>query len=99
MILYTAGEVMMEFKFSEAHIKKRTKIIFIGLFCCVFAALGFIFYLTNFDVKKSIYIAGIVILWNAVIFIIEVPLIFRSMRKMKVLVLDDKIIKRCGRKE
>ena len=90
---------MMEFNFSETYIKKRLDIVLITFFVCAFLIIGFGLYLTSFDLEGTVIISGIVILQMAVIFAIEVPLIFRSLRKMKVVVLDDKIIKQCGKKE
>ena len=66
------------------------------LFLC---ALGFALFICDFNVWLALYAVGVPFLIMASILAIERFLIDRSLRKMKVLIYEDKIIKQCGKRQ
>jgi hypothetical protein len=62
------------------------------------AAIGFA-YSTGLDVKGTLITAAGAFLMCAAVIAIEIPLLHGSSRKMKILIDDDRIVKKCGQRE
>ena len=90
---------MDQFDFSENHIRKTNRnmlIIISFLFLC---GIGFALFISDFDVSLALPAVGIPCLIMASIYTIEILLLNRSNRKMKVFIYEDKIIKQCGKRQ
>lgn len=89
---------MSEFNFSESFIRRRKRLILIVFPFIALCVLVFAFFITGFKILPLL-ISSITFLILAAIVTIELLLIFRSLRKMKVIVYDDKLIKQSGNKK
>jgi len=91
------SEPLYQFNFSEGNIKKKNHDVFLPvLIVCVFA---FALFITGFKIKEALLCSCPVLLITLVIRFIEVPLIRRSLRKIKAFIHNDKIVKQCGKHE
>lgn len=90
---------MREFNFSEGFLKARNRDILIASPFLALTILSSILLFTGAGLKETLTALSIAILAAAAIFAIEWPLVSRSLRNMKVLVLEDKITKRSGKTE
>jgi len=91
---------MNEFEFSESHIKKTTRIfLFIVFPTLMLCLVGFASFISGFNIGKTIMSMAIASLMMGIIFAIEFPLINRRLRKMKVAIFDDRLVRRSGKKK
>jgi len=90
------GDFMEQFNFSESRIRKTKRNILIFFPFVILCLAGFALFITDYKVKVLIPL-GVIFLIMTAIFAIEGLLINRSLRKMKVLIYEDKIIKQCGK--
>jgi len=88
-----------EFGFSETFIRKGNRTILVSILYIIFVAVGFSLYLSNFQIKKTLFVVGYALLITGTIIAIEIPLINRRLRKLKVLIDEDKLIRQCGKKQ
>jgi hypothetical protein len=65
----------------------------------IFFAVAFALYVSNFRIEKAMVAAGIAILIFGIIMTIEIPLINRRLRKLKVFIYEDKLIRQCGKNQ
>jgi hypothetical protein len=86
------GDFMNQFNFSESHIQKTNRIMLIIFPFLILCAVGFALFITDYKVKVLIPL-GVIFLIMTAILAIEALLINRSLRKMKVLIHEDEIIK------
>lgn len=88
---------MQEFKFSEKTLKRNYKFCFLA----ILIAIPGVFLITVLAGKTNIHTllvaCGITAVILLLILAIELPLLNRSMRKMKVIIEDDRIIKQYSR--
>lgn len=90
---------MRQFDFSETAPKRRTRSLVITLLVCALYVSLFAHLATDIATGMILKAIGITAVWVLIIFVVEFPLINRSMRAMKVLVYDDKIVKQYRRGE
>jgi hypothetical protein len=88
---------MEEFNFSESRIQKTNRIILFLIPFLILCTAGFALFIFDLKVITVIIPLGIRFLILTAILAIEILLINRSLRKMKVLIREDKIIKQCGK--
>ena len=90
---------MKEFGYSETFIREGNRgILFFGLFLVPFLAI-FALYLSNFRIEKALIPLGFTLLIFGIITAIEIPLINRRLRKLRILIDEDKLVKQCGKKQ
>lgn len=89
---------MNQFNFSESHIRKTNRNILIVFPFVILCAVGFALSIADYKVKVLIPLSVIFFIMTAIL-AIEKLLIDRSLRKMKVLIYEDKIIKQCGKSQ
>ena len=90
---------MREFGYSETFIREGNRgILFFGLFLVPFLVI-FALYVSNFRIEKALIPLGFTLLISGLIIAIEIPLFNRIMRKPKVFIDEDKLIKQCGKKQ
>ena len=73
--------------------------IFVFFPVFVVCIVGFSLFIFGFEIKEALLCSGYVLLILAVIWIVEISLLFRRQRKIKAFIYDDKIVKQCGRHE
>jgi len=90
---------MREFGYSETVIKQLNR-IFLILFClmAVFLVI-FALYFSNLRIEKTLIVTGRTLLLLGIIFLVEPLLINRRLRKLKVLIYEDKLVRQCGKKQ
>ena len=88
---------MYQFNFSESRIRKTKRIMLILLPFLILCTVGFALFIADYKVSKVLIPLGVMFLIMTAILAIEIPLINRSLRKMKVLIYEDEIIKQCGK--
>ena len=88
---------MEQFNFSESHIRKTNRNILIVFPFVILCAAGFALFIFDLKVSTVIIPLGVRFLIITAILAIEILLMNRSSRKMKVLIYEDKIIKQCGK--
>ena len=90
---------MREFSCAETFIKQTNRLFLI--FFCVIAVCLVIFalYFSNFRIERALIAAGKTLLFAGIIFFIEILLINRRLRKLKVLIYEDKLVRQCGKKQ
>jgi len=59
----------------------------------------FALYLSNFRIEKVLIPLGFTLLIFGIIIAIEIPLINRRLRKLRILIDEDKLVKQCGKKQ
>ena len=90
---------MREFDFSEKIIREeRRRLLVIFCFLALFIVI-FALYISNFRIEEALIAVGITLLVVGIIFSVEIPLINRRLRKLKVLIYEDKLVKQCGKKQ
>lgn len=91
---------MSEFDFSEDHIKKTHRIILIVVIpLTVVFAVVFSLILSDFDVKEASIVACGALLLSGTCLVIGTRRANRSLRRMRVLSDEDKIVKQCGKSQ
>jgi len=90
---------MREFGFSEISIRQGSRMILVFILFLIFFLLAFALYFSNFRIEKALVAVGITILILGTIMAIETPLINRRLRKLKVFIYEDKLIRQCGKKQ
>ncbi len=93
-----SGINVTEFNYSESVIRQRKSLILTVFPFIALCFLMFAFFITGFKIRPLL-ISSTTFLILAAIVTIPVLLIFRSLRKMKVIVYDDKLIKQSGNKK
>ena len=88
-----------EFGFSETFIREGYKRILVCTIFLIFVLLAFALYITNFRIEKALVGVGYTLLITGTILAIEIPLINRRQRKLKVVIDEDKLIRQCGKKQ
>lgn len=88
---------MEQFNFSESRIQKTNRIILFLIPFLILCTAGFALFISDYKVSKVLIPLGVTSLIMTAIFAIETPLTNRSLRKMKVLIHEDEIIKQCGK--
>ena len=88
---------MEQFNFSESRIQKTNRIMLIIFPFFILCAAGFALFISDYKVSKALITLVVPFLIMTAILAIEIPLINRSLRKMKVLIYEDEIIKQCGK--
>jgi len=73
--------------------------ILVFILFLIFFLLAFALYFSNFRIEKALVAVGITILILGTIMAIETPLINRRLRKLKVFIYEDKLIRQCGKKQ
>ena len=91
------GEI--EFNFSERYIQQRKHSLLILFFFMALGIIWFCLLITDYNVIETLRVSSIVILIFAIILTIEIPLIFSSLRKMKLKIYDNKIVKHYGKRQ
>lgn len=88
-----------EFEINKTSIweKKRTILVITVLF--IFFIVAFALYVSEFRMQKALTSVGITVLILGTISAIEIPLLNRRMRKLKVLIDEDRLIIQCGKKQ
>jgi len=90
---------MREFGYSETFIREGNRgILIFGLFLVPFLAI-FALYLSNFRIEKALIPLVFTLLIFGIITAIEIPLINRRLRKLRILIDEDKLVKQCGKKQ
>lgn len=90
---------MKEFGYSETFIREGNRgILIFGLFQVPFLAI-FALYVSNFRIEKVLIPLGFTLLIFGITIAIEIPLINRRMRKLKVFIDEDKLTIQCGKKQ
>ena len=90
---------MKEFCYSETFIKQLNR-IFLILFCLMAVSLViFALYFSNLGIEKTLIVTGRTLLLLGIIFLVEPLLINRRIRKLKVLIYEDKLVSQCGKKQ
>ena len=90
---------MKEFGFPETSIRKANRALLIFWLSMVPFLAIFALYVTNFRIEKALIPLGFTLLISGLIIAIEIPLFNRIMRKPKVFIDEDKLIKQCGKKQ
>jgi protein-S-isoprenylcysteine O-methyltransferase Ste14 len=88
-----------EFGFSETFIRQGYRRILVCTIFLIFFIVAFALYLSNFRIEKALTAVGYTILITSIILAIEIPLINRRQRKLKVVIDEDKLIRQCGKKQ
>jgi membrane protein YdbS with pleckstrin-like domain len=88
-----------EFGFSETSIRERIRTLLVAFLFFAVSAVVFCLFVLNLNLKPALAVSGITLLYLAVIMAIEIPLINWRLRKLKVFVDGDKIVKQCGKKQ
>ena len=88
---------MEQINFSESRIQKTNRIMLIFFPFLILCAAGLALFISDYKVSKVLIPLGVTSLIMTAILAIEIPLINRSLRKMKVLIYEDEIIKQCGK--
>ena len=90
---------MREFGYSETFIREGNRgILFFGLFLVPFLVI-FALYVSNFRIEKALIPLGFTLLIFGIIIAIEIPLSNRRLRKLRILIDEDKLVKQCGKKQ
>jgi hypothetical protein len=89
----------IEFGFSEASIRKGNILILVLILFLLPFLVIFALYLSHLDIKATLVAVSYTILIFGIITAIEIPLMNRSMRKLKVFVDKDKLIRQCGKRK
>ncbi|MHC4143719.1 MAG: hypothetical protein ACYSWW_12990 [Planctomycetota bacterium] len=90
---------MREFGFSGTFIREgRRRILVLILFLTAFL-LAFALYYSDFRIERALVAVGICLLILGVIMAIEIPLINRRLRKLRVLIYEDKLVRQCGKRQ
>ncbi|OHB84324.1 MAG: hypothetical protein A2Z38_08440 [Planctomycetes bacterium RBG_19FT_COMBO_48_8] len=90
---------MREFGYSETFIREGNRgILIFGLFLVPFLVI-FALYVSNFRIEKALIPLGFTLLIFGIIIAIEIPLINRRLRKLRILIDEDKLVKQCGKKQ
>ena len=90
---------MIEFEISESSIGQKKRIILITSVFLIFFLVLFALYVSNFKIHKALVGLGITILVLGIGSVIEIAILNRIIRKPKVLVDEEKLIKQCGKKQ
>ena len=90
---------MREFGYSENFIREGDRRLLVFSCFLIFYLLAFALYFTNFRIQKALSAVGITVLIFGTISIIELYLLNRRMRKLKVLIDEDRLIIQCGKKQ
>ena len=88
-----------EFGFSEASLRERRRTLLVAFLFFTFSAVIFSLFVFDLNVKAALVAAGICLLNVAVIMAIEIPLINWRLRRLKVFIDEDKIVKQCGKRQ
>jgi len=88
-----------EFGFSETFIRQGYRRILVCTIFLIFFIAAFALYLFNFRIEKALTAVGYILLITGIILAIEIPLINRRQRKLKVVIDEDKLIRQCGKKQ
>lgn len=94
-----AGNVMNQFDFSESRIRKTNRNMLIFAPFLILCVAGFALFIADYKVSKVLIPLGVTFLIMMTILAIEIPLMNRSSRKMKVIIYEDEIIKQCGKSQ
>ena len=87
------------FEISENFTRQGSRMILVFTIFLIFFAVAFAMYVSNFRIEKAMVAAGIAILIFGIIMTIEIPLINRRLRKLKVFIYEDKLIRQCGKNQ
>jgi hypothetical protein len=88
-----------EFGFSESSIGQKKRIILVSSVLLIFFLVAFALYASGFRIENALVGLGYTLLIAGLIAAIEIPLLNLIMRKPKVLVDKDKLIRQCGKKQ
>jgi len=88
-----------EFGFSETFNQEGNRRILVFFCFLILFLLAFALYFTNFRIQKALSSVGITVLILGTISAIEISLLNRRMRKLKVLIEEDRLIIQCGKKQ
>ena len=91
--------IMYQFDFSKDHIKKTNRNMMLFFPFLTLCLVGFTLFITDYKVNKVLIPLGVTFLIMGAIVAIEIPLMNRSSRRMKVLLYDNEIIKQCGKNQ
>ena len=84
---------MREFGYSETFIREGNRgILFFGLFLVPFLVI-FALYVSNFRIEKALIPLGFTLLIFGIIIAIEIPLSNRRLRKLRILIDEDKLVR------
>jgi hypothetical protein len=95
----------IEFAFSETFIRRARRQILVLVLFLMLSMVPFALYVSwhvsdfKIDFERALTAAGVAILVAVIIFAVEVPLMNWRQRKLRVLVDQDKLVKKCGRKD
>lgn len=93
-------EAPYQFDFSEENIKKTNRdMLFLFFPVFIVCVIGFGFFITGFKIKETLICSGSALLTMFVVWAVEIPLLNRRQRKIRVFVHNDKIVKQCGKHE
>ncbi|UCC97982.1 MAG: hypothetical protein JSW66_19305 [Phycisphaerales bacterium] len=90
---------MREFSFSQAAIREGRVMVLAWFLYAMAFGLAFALYISNFNIGLSLKAAGISFCWIGVLLAIEIPLLNWKQRRLKVLVYEDRLVRKCGKKE
>jgi hypothetical protein len=93
------AETLYQFDFSEDTIRKINRNTLFSLPVLLVFLIGFTLIITGFKVKEALWVWFITSLFISVTTAVEIPLINRKHRKIRVLIDNDKLVKQCGRNE
>jgi hypothetical protein len=88
-----------EFEILGIFTGKKRRIILVSSVLLIFFLVAFALYASDFRIQKALVGLGITVLVLGTISVIEIPLLNLIMRKPKVLVDEDKLIRQCGKKQ
>lgn len=98
-VFISSGNTMREFSYSETFIKQTDR-IFLILFCFIAVCLViFALYFSNLSIEKTLIVTVRTLLLLGIIFLVQPLLINRRLRKLKVLIYEDKLVRQCGKKQ
>jgi len=90
---------MKEFGFSEGFIKKTNRILLIAMLSGLPFAFVYGEIITGGSISAALRGVAYTYLVLGAIWAIEIPLIRRIQRKRKVIIEDERIVRRCGKRE
>jgi len=88
-----------EFRIPETSIGQKKRIIIVTSVLFIFFLVAFALYASDFRIQKALVGLGITVLVLGTISVIEIAILNRIIRKPKVLVDEDKLIRQCGKKQ
>ena len=90
---------MREFRIPETSIGQKKRIIIVTSVLFIFFLVAFALYASDFRIQKALVGLGITVLVLGTISVIEIAILNRIIRKPKILVDEDKLIRQCGKKQ